>query len=139
MLKKLKSFVIDRNVWLRGGFEKNKIISVLFDEQSEKMCCLGIYCAKSGVNKNDLIGQIRPFNVKWNIFKWNNFSNYKNKKINIPSWLVSTNKKDDSLIATQLMNINDDINITEKERETIVKVLFATKVSRLRFEDNYGK
>jgi len=52
-VKLVKSFTIDRSIWLRG---EGSLRSGLHRKEDGKQCCVGIWCSASGISKRKLSG-----------------------------------------------------------------------------------
>lgn len=103
-------FVIDRSKWRCGHDGKHKLgkgdtLLLNFDGY---MCCLGQICEQSGIPKNTLIG----VNFPSNLF-------YHTEKI---SWLLRSSHKYPYL---EFTTVNDNITITNEEREEKIKHIAA--------------
>lgn len=124
--------VIDRNTWLRGGFERNQGYSCLRDEQGRK-CCLGFYLEACGFSQTQITGSGSPHDVF--SFLGPRTAARRNWK---PRWLLRKDNKgvvfDDSSDCSTLMNVNDNVHIedptsleilSEADREKQIKKIFA--------------
>lgn len=111
---KLQEFTIDRSVWRRGRNEGPGIYSQLLND-SDGMCCLGIYLKACGAAVSDLHGMSAPTSL-----------------INGPSppglprkaeWLVGP---DDAggIVESEFVWINDHKTIAPSTRERKLRALF---------------
>lgn len=124
---KEKELVIDRKIWLRG--ESN---GKLLTHDRKAMCCLGIYMNSCGVSREKLRSLGSPECV---IVKYK-------QEVKLPedaSWLY---KKPDGFISNNLynsdlvfnlMSVNDNFEINEKEREEQIRDLFAKADVKVKF------
>lgn len=113
-IMKLK-YTIDRSKWVCGGDTTDKLtgrFSNLGDAQLlnnyAKMCCLGQICHIGGVPKGELLNEGEPDQLE---------------NRNVPGWLLEKGSwhVHNSTTAEKMMNINDDPNITQAEREGKLK------------------
>lgn len=95
-----KVVVVRRSEWLRG---KGANVSCLLDPNTSKMCCLGFLAIEAGFGTNDIRNQKEP-----------------NDLPNLIEGLTLADKNSVvcTAICTNLMVINDDIELEEKERES---------------------
>lgn len=101
---------INRDTWLRGqgGSE-----SYLRRKSDEKMCCLGFAAFECGVELSDIVDHRTPYDFEVG-YNWPV----------PPTWNGGGYER--------LMNINDDLDLTEIERER--KLIGAGKEVGLEFE-----
>jgi hypothetical protein len=107
-MKEVKSFVIDRSIWLRGESGK----SYLLRSRDGKQCCLGIFAHQCGVPKSALRNNGIPdtISVEW--------------QSHLPHWMfVGIEMIDDGVVL--LMRDNDMPGLSEEERERRIKEGFA--------------
>lgn len=122
-------FTIDRSKWRCGGDDRHKVgrgkISLL--NASGFMCCLGQTCSQLGVKKKDLLNLAEPSELQtdysglsdifFNLVDegWNRF------------FLKNTNLSHDAI------DINDDDEIGQTERERKLKELFKSHGHQIKF------
>jgi hypothetical protein len=112
-MKQLKSFTIDRKVWLRGEGGR----SMLYRPEDSKMCCLGIFMAKCGVPKSVLADHAIPNNLEQEWLE------------QLPSFLSDRRPVD------ELMSSNDDVHLySEKAREAAITKGFKDVGIKVRFK-----
>jgi len=104
----MKKLIIDRKRWRRGFEEYTYLLS------SNGMCCLGFDAINEGFNKSDIYDRKEPGDLRKNI------EGLTETFGGIPKTLP---------ITRELMGANDDIRISEVERETQITKLFA-KIGR---------
>lgn len=118
---------IDRAKWLRGELD-----SKLLRERDQKMCCLGFYSLACGLTKDNILEYCEPNQP---------FENAKNLRVPTDmKGLVETETEECELadgsfrtdtyysitgISQQLMRVNDDVNLTDAQREARITQLFA--------------
>jgi hypothetical protein len=101
--------IIDRNTWLRGVGAAN---SYLLRPEDGKKCCIGILCSALGVSDNEM------FNMRGS-------QRLINSEL-LPAWLNPPDTY--GYVVGDLFdayNTNDDIELTEDEREQHVAEIFA--------------
>lgn len=111
--------IIDRATWLRGeGYEDSK----LYRPSDGKMCCLGFYSLACGLQQNDITELECPgsatdpkINKKW------------------PKWLTKL-ENSQTKECIDLMEHNDNENISDKERENKIKTIFARHGVKVEFK-----
>lgn len=121
-MKKVKEFTIVRKEWLHGEGED---ASYLFRHSDNKKCCLGFYSLACGLKIKQINGYQTPYQL------------VRDKNISVPSWLIvksnSPGPKNNSAICKELMEVNDDSTMPEKERESEIKKLFAKAGVKVKF------
>jgi hypothetical protein len=104
--------IIDRQKWLRGEGSQD---SYLLRPTDGKMCCFGFYCLAISGKIEYLIGNKSPEDIMDHIPSDN--------------WLLSKNSYDNgthnSPDCYRAMQYNDDGSISEDERESNIKHIFA--------------
>jgi len=115
---KLKSLIIDRRRWLRGCGT-----GVLQDESGMR-CCLGFASLKLGAKEKDIIGKDLPENLDSAFIRRCRTNN---------SWLISL--AENHVIIFRATHINDDISISDSEREVSLKEIFASRGCKLIFRN----
>jgi hypothetical protein len=111
-MKQLKSFTIDRKVWLRGEGGQ----SMLYRPQDSKMCCLGIFMSKCGVPKSALANRGFPEKVAQEYLK------------QLPPFLSEFYSTD------PLMITNDERSLPEETREADITKGFRDVGIKVRFK-----
>lgn len=106
--------VIYRHKWLRGTEE-----SVLLDPCTGMMCCLGFDSIRCGLNPSDINERDCP----------NDVSIHNRNKL---PHLINDHGCN-SIFASDAMEINDDITISDEDREDKLKKLFQTVDITVRF------
>ncbi len=126
----LTSFIVKRSNWSRG-----QSLSCLL-KYSGKMCCLGFAAKACGYADEHLIERGSPQDVIYNN------SNYiaLNKNLFPESFMQYDRYKpykiSNSSTIFEIMNINDNQNISDDDREIKLKELFLTKLNiEIIFED----
>ena len=102
---------IDRSVWLRGEGHTESFLCRPIDG---KMCCLGILGVAAGLGRNELLGQKAPICVISN---------------NWPPWARVRD------IAGHFIEVNDERDISEAEREESLTKLFLDRGVEVEFID----
>lgn len=147
-IKDIRSFTIDRSKWVRGDIGGD---SALLNGQGN-MCCLGHYSKACGISDNNLQDSAGPSDVlDENILNKNQLgkawlANYRQESIEIVDWKSKLFKvffddcpdyqefaADNSIICENLMSINDDLHLTEVEREKDIKAQFAKMGVKVKF------
>jgi hypothetical protein len=126
--KDVKKFIVKRSKWFRGqGDEQSRLQTT-----DNKMCCLGFYAKECGLKKKHLLDISTPSEILYDIRTlWKSFL-FDRKDIefaNDETWITDSN------VANDLMEINDNKFITEKERERRLKDLFKAQGIKLKFID----
>jgi hypothetical protein len=117
--KPVKSFTIDRKIWLRGiGPEQ----SLLLRESDCKKCCLGIYGTACGIPDKAMLNVESPDQVK------NSFAK------RFGQWMFD-GYDDVSDVCSQLMTHNDNESLKPKEREKRITAGFAKAGIKVRFKN----
>jgi hypothetical protein len=111
-MKQLKSFTIDRKVWLRGESGR----SMLYRPEDGKMCCLGILMSKCGVPKSVLANRAFSDEIAQEYPK------------QLPPFLSDFYSTD------VLMLTNDKRYLSEEKREAIIKEAFKEVGIKVRFK-----
>ena len=111
----MEKLTINRKEWLRG---EGDIASVLCRSLDNKKCCLGIALISGGVPEEYLIDMASPVDIR---------------PLDMPDiyyWLLEEEEEEiDTLINSsdtcRLMDINDDVTISDNEREALIIGIFA--------------
>lgn len=122
VIPKLESFIVKRSTWLRGGES--------FLRKDGRLCCLGFYCVQAGVEIDDIDGWIMPSEM------------VNEAEIDHQYEIDALTEFDDeyacardSHLTDAAVEINDDEDIAESERERRLTQLFAGHGITLTFED----
>lgn len=118
--KDVKTFTVKRSEWLRGF----NINSCLLNEDG-KMCCLGFYARACGLRKQDILDMSDPEQC----------TSVKNKKWN--TFLIDDDdgSDDNSQYCWELMEANDDKNLSDKKREKKLTSTFKKAGVKVEFVD----
>lgn len=118
-MEPVTKFVIDRNVWLRGGPPRD---SALLRASDGKRCCLGIYLSACGVDDGDMRDVGDPDGLAGIV------------RDQLPRWMGAEDEALDVWVQAmgveQLIEINDcEVSeaemVTEADREARLVELFA--------------
>jgi hypothetical protein len=148
----MRQLVIDRSIWRTGGdvyiYNKHFGSTQLLNRQG-KMCCLGFYCERiAGINKYDLYYRPTPFALKHDFFDNDDINVLiKSEKVEVPTRYYSTSvekvvetiKYSDSEFSIEAIQINDDENISNEQREQLLTEHFKTINIELIFINEYPK
>jgi hypothetical protein len=115
--KKIKSLIINRDRWVRGGGTKPEFGTTELLNNKGRMCCLGFFCVATGVSSNALSGKESPCDLKTHI-----------PMLTDPITLENTQ------FAIQAIEVNDAA-IDEPEREREIVKLFKSHGVKLQFKD----
>ncbi len=131
--KKLTTLIIDRKRWLRGGDFSDA--SYLYRSEDRKMCCLGFFCRQSGL----LIDNIRNVPEPYDILDFtSSLSLEKKVRQKLKSLFEDaheTNYSDmkQNNTCDSLIYANDNIKISEPEREKRISKLFSKIGVKVKF------
>lgn len=131
--KDVKKFVVKRSKWFRG--RGNTLSRLQTDNQ---MCCLGFYAKECGLKKKNITDVVSPGEIEyeikdiWDTFLLARISNIYDSDPDDPGL---TDIIIDSEIANSLMEINDDVNISDEDREYKLKELFKEQGIKVKFVD----
>lgn len=115
---KVLTTVVSRKKWLRGEQRKG-CYSYLRRKGDKKQCCLGFRARVGGAKACEIEGRWSPEQVKSGPFFTAKFvEDYK-----------------DTQLAKDMMNVNDDEDMTDRVREARLKKLFKKAGERIRFVD----
>lgn len=124
----VKSFVVDRERWYRGkGDRHSKLLN-----RNNKQCCLGFYALACGLSEASIKGQNTPNDVICNTESCSCKSNIQWKTKLIDSDIDSD--KVNSQICQTLMEVNDEIELSDEERETKLTKLFKKIGIKVKFQ-----
>jgi hypothetical protein len=98
----MEKLIINRKTWLHGD-SKNSLL--LRDDN--KMCCLGFYAIFKGYTEDEILGFAEPAQL----------DDCGDKFSSLVTFSDYDNNYHPNGICYQLMHINDNSNITDKERE----------------------
>lgn len=108
--KKKRKFKIDRQRWARGGQEATKLCDI-----DGKMCCLGFAANQiSRLTKNELLNHEVPEEVY-------SKASFLTRLVESPWGDLQTK---DNELAENAIGINDNMYLTESEREKLLIELF---------------
>lgn len=116
-LKDVPKFTVKRKKWFRGKGSWNSNLL----NSSGNMCCLGFYALACGFEKSDIIDKLDPTNIIRHID-----CIWKTKLLD---------KFGNSAACYDLMSINDEGSISDKEREAKLKTLFKKMGVAVTFKD----
>lgn len=117
-MKKLIKVVIDRKRWYRG---KGDLGNSMLRTPSRKQCCLGFACRVLGAKAKDILGKAMPDDVS--------------DDIDLPGLVVPalfSSGKNSSHFSSRAAIINDDMDISDRSRESKLRAL--AKASGFRFQ-----
>ena len=126
-----RELVIDRAKWLTGAALQYLDESVLLDEPSGMMCCLGFACKALGATDVQITGKATPEDVDG-----------LKKQLLSAGLLVKVGRThytctDNSGVSHEAMEANDDSRISNAKRELAVKRVLAKAGWDVRFIGNY--
>jgi len=129
-------FTVDRSKWRSGGDGKNKIgigATALLNP-SGFMCCLGQTCNQLGVKKVDLVKLGEPSEIDSDKYKkfpdiFVDIEEDYSYDDEYPIELSFSNSK----LSEDAMEINDDEDISQKEREKRLRNLFKEHGHKIKF------
>ncbi len=124
-----KSFTINRSTWRFGGYDKYKQFGLtkLLNTQGY-MCCLGSISEQCGVPRKDLLNIDYPYDL---LSQHHDLVSFLREK---PTNSIFANN---TFLAQQAANINDNSNISNEERETRLIELFKTEGYTISFTGEY--
>lgn len=133
----MKNLVIKRSEWLRAGLDKyvdtngeeHDWINVeckLYNPIYNKYCCLGLYAKSCGFTNDDMQECQDPVDL------YDNVNNTENPYF---VGLLTTYLSGNSDIALSLIDINDNDEISNSEREKKIADLFSQINVNVTFED----
>lgn len=108
-----KVLTIDRSIWLRG--EEN---SMLYRQNDNKQCCIGIYLESCGMSKEDLMGVMTAGSLE----------DFERTLPEEAKWL------EDDEIANMFYITNDHEKLSSFQRETVLKGAFKQQGITVKFE-----
>lgn len=111
-------FIIERSKWYRGRFGEESVEnnSRLVRIRDDKMCCLGFVGNQCGIALESMLDQSMPSDLPDDL------------RMKYPVWLTSG-------LAAQAAIINDNINISDSEREIKIKEIFTDNGDEIEFVD----
>lgn len=113
-------FTVKRSEWLRGEGNEN---SYLLRNEDNKMCCLGFYSLQCEIKKESISGTKCPRGLH-NDLGALEFDKY-------PEWMKDLHSQDLGFI----MIINDQIDLTDSEREPQLTEIFKRNGDEITFVD----
>jgi len=118
----VRDFVIDRSTWERGTGGAQ----LLRESDRRLQCCIGLYLTACGMPDDALLDQAQPEDVGDEIPEG-------------AAWLIRESLASDgwadSCAAGQLIEVNDDPKIEDKEREVYIADVFDQHGIRVSFVD----
>ena len=133
---RVKRFVIDRTVWLRGldtmpeNDDDDDPCSYLLRKCDGLKCCLGIYLSQCGMSDGQLTGKNLPSacprlpeEAEWLTAK---LSYTNSSRLTIPASYAQ--------VEDEFADVNDSRDINEQERESKVKEMFAAQGIKVSFK-----
>lgn len=136
--KDIKSFTIKESIWARGNQSPEGLNALLNKDRT--MCCLGQYGKSCGIS-NDVLYMAGVPSVVEKVSKnkaW--IANLNQKELEYVKWetkLISRraifDTDCDSTICDDLVEINDDVDISDEERKVKLKKKFAEMKVKVRF------
>lgn len=127
-MAKRKVFTVNRKKWLRGELD---VITVLLDSYGSR-CCLGFVMKQLGYSDRSMLDVHTPMTVL-------NREERSKKKDSKKNRRLLCEQKDglykDSLLAQEAIDINDDVFLSEEERESALIELFDSHGCTIQFED----
>ena len=121
---KISSFVVKEDSWLRGKGSWN---SRLYDLRSGEKCCLGFLANACGLSNAAIVDIKSPGAQKLK----NNFDKFPKELIDSSENISGTY---DAFITIQIMEINDNEDISDEERKEKLKNLFTSINIDIKFE-----
>lgn len=112
-LKRIKTLTIKRSKWGRG-----KTGGALLDKDTGLQCCLGFAALASGVGADDIAGLCYPRDVARRIPLFNKHGRF---------------GLCDTKLSSAAINVNDDEDLKDAQREAALRKLFASNGVRVRF------
>jgi hypothetical protein len=117
-MSEVKSFTIDRKIWLHG--EPND--SYLYRRLDQKQCCLGFYLRAQGFTEDQIKGSKTPLDVT----------------DKLPTWMIRPEPSQwHSLVCAKLMIHNDKENVSNEQREQLIIEGFAQVGITVTFTGEY--
>ena len=119
----ITEFVIDRNVWGRGGEEGGYLLSTPCN--GSKMCCLGIFLEACGVDRDALLNNSEPRDLfrsipegaRWLVNYLDSASEFDPGSFD-PRYSAAPDIQPQDVRDVMAVNDADDISETERERKT---------------------
>ncbi len=116
-------FEVKRSEWYRGWVSESALLVVpdkrAEDEPDKKRCCLGFFANACGISDEQILDRQEPAGVPKVVSDfanqdWNNL---------------------DSTLSGDMMSVNDDENLSDKDREERLIVLFGRAGHEIVFVD----
>lgn len=120
-----EEFTVDRSKWCRGNKKLDSVTerSCLLTKDGN-MCCLGFEAKAAGFTKKELFDKSTPLSLIVNdgTIEWDTALIKK-------QYLLNYNSK----ICEKIMTVNDNVKITDPQRESELKILFAKIGMKVKF------
>lgn len=127
-----QTFIVDRASWKNSHTFPGTATQLLTESKDSPntMCCLGFVCNQLDVPKEDLLNCLTPGSLrdKWTI-------PYLMEKIS----MMGEDKWIDTELSDKAMEINDYDHIAPKDKEKLLKELFAKHNLGIKFIGKYVK
>lgn len=133
-----RTLTINRKKWWRG-----KEGSALLKDYSDKMCCLGFDCKARGFSEQLLRGRGCPSNLMEDLIKEDAVTVTKEVReayLKLKGLVTKPRKTkyngictDDTELCQEMMQVNDDREFSDEEREARLKPLFLKSGVKVRF------
>lgn len=117
---KVKTFIVKRSQWSRGGQENGENGDNFLRCSNGKQCCLGFIGRQSGVKAKDMLKKHMPRSLPKSLYNLFPKLNDSNVDENIGNW-------------QDFSDVNDDIYLSGKEREKLLKELAKQHGFRFKF------
>lgn len=121
MTKKMQTLVIDRSKWRNGSQDEEKYGETMLLGQDGMKCCLGFEAMRCGLTERQIRGKQSPSDVAPS-----------NRK-KIPHLVDEYSFYNQSCFSINAIEINDEADISKKDREARLKELFAEQNIKLKF------
>jgi len=126
----MKKLTIQRSKWLRGEGPGQ---SYLIRRTDQKMCCLGFFGLACGLNPERMTDVGSPIGIP--LMLKETYSKVWSSKVPEAKFLFSAGGGGHSESANDLMNVNDNNNLTESDREREITAIFAKNGIEVVFTD----
>lgn len=113
-LTKPKTFVVKRSTWFRG---KGHVVSALL-RSDNKMCCVGFLCIAAGATSSQILNK-----------------KCISRHIGLDMEYFTESSGASSNIALKIYEINDNMDLTDEQREEKLTELFKSIGIEIKFED----
>jgi hypothetical protein len=124
---------INRAEWLRG----DNMHSCLLRERDSKRCCLGIYGRALGIPDRFMLEEVEPVRWEADSRDGDEFNAGRNEAGQLwPSWLcLPAGFRASRTDEQRIIEVNDDPDLDEPERETAIASIFARHGVEVAFVD----